>query len=65
MKKGVAFAKILPMYSFLYSDEFEAYCENPFDVAAKKAFLDNFEVPVMTEGDLVAEKHIRPPFLVS
>ena len=65
LKKRMAFKELLPMYSFLYSDEFEAYCKNPFDVAAKKAFLENFEVPVMTEGDLVAEKHIRPPFLVS
>ena len=65
MNKGTDLTELLPMYSFLYSDEFEAYCENPFDVGAKKAFLEHFEVPVMTEGDLVAEKHIRPPFLVS
>ena len=65
VKKGVAFAELLPMYSYLYSDEFEAYCKNPFDVAAKKGFLENFEVSVMTEGNLVTEKCIRPPFLVS
>ena len=56
---------LLPMYTFLYSDEFRAYCENPFDVEAKDVFLEHFKVPVMTEGDVVAEKHIRPPFLVT
>jgi hypothetical protein len=34
-------------------------------VEAKKAFLEHFKVPVMTEGDVFAETHIRPPFLVS
>jgi len=53
------------MHTFLYSDEFRSYCENPFDVEAKDAFLEHFKVPVMTEGDVVAEKHIRPPFLVT
>ena len=52
---------LLPMYTFLYSDEFRAYCKNPFAVEAKNAFLKHFEVLHMTEGNLVAEKHIRPP----
>jgi hypothetical protein len=34
-------------------------------VEAKNAFLEHFQVPVMTEGDVVVEKHIRPPFLVT
>ena len=62
MKEGLDLEDLLPMYTFLYSDEFRAYCENPFDVEAKNAFLEHFEVPVMTEDDVFAEKHIRPPF---
>ena len=63
--EGKDIEQLLPMYSFLYSDVFGAYCEDPFDVEAKKAFLEHFKVPVMAEGDGVAEKHIRPPFLVT
>ena len=56
MKQRLKLEELLPMYTFLYSDEFEAYCKNPFDVAAKKAFLENFKVPVMAEGNHVAKK---------
>ena len=65
IEEGKDVPQLLPMYSFLYSDVFGAYCEDPFDVEAKKAFLEHFRVPVMTEGDVVTETHIRPPFLVS
>ena len=65
IKEGLDLEDLLPMHTFLYSDEFRSYCENPFDVEAKDAFLEHFKVPFMTEGDVVAEKHIQPPFLVT
>ena len=67
--KGLAEMKqvkdIIPLYGFLYSKAFTNYCMNPFDAGNKKAFIDHFRVPIMTDDDEETDEMIGPPFLVS
>jgi len=42
LKMGEKLSTLLPMYTFLYTRVFTAYCNNPFDKKANETFIDHF-----------------------
>ena len=64
-------ADVIPLTEFLYTEEFENYCKDPFDKTNEERFMDKLEVPRLfwNKEDLQWCPHdsdkMRPPFCIT
>ena len=65
----------IPLTDFLYTEEFETYCQDPFDETSKHQFMQMLEVPRMIlekrgpDGEQIwvsdESVKLKPPFFIS